>query len=329
MDRMERERDSGRSEMETAELPKAAGRERFDVYEAVTTRIIERIESGVVPWQSPSIARVGFPRNFSTGKLYSGINVFLLGSQEFQSPQFLTFLQAKGLGGHVRKGEQGFPIIKVGTWSKESEASTGSDGEAASEKRKFLKLYTVFNACQIEGIEFPEVPKCETFTESAMADNARRIVAEMPHRPVINEGRKSFPHYAPDTDTVEMPSRETFRAEWRFYKTLFHELAHASGHETRLNRQSLTENRGRYAVGDDKKTYCLEELVAEMAAAFLGASAGIVEDGFENSAAYLKGWLDVLRVKDNKTWLVKAASDAQRAADYILGAAKRLENGEN
>lgn len=316
MDRIAGSRD--RPELATSRLPGSGERERFDAYEAITARIIERIEAGVVPWQSPSIARVGFPRNFSTGKLYSGINVFLLGSQEFQSPYFLTFVQARELGGHVRKGEKGFPIIKVGTWTKESEASA-SGGDPVEEKRKFLKLFTVFNACQIEGVAFPEVPKCETFTESVMADNARRIAAEMPRPPVIHEGRKSFPHYVPELDTVEMPSRETFRAEWRFYKTLFHELAHATGHETRLNRQSLTENRGRYAVGEERKTYCLEELVAEMAAAFLGAAAGIVEDDFENSAAYLHGWLEVLKVKDHKTWLVKAASEAQRAANYILG----------
>lgn len=316
MERIEGARD--RADLAASRLPGSSERERFDAYEAITARIIERIEAGIVPWQSPSIARVGFPRNFSTGKLYSGINVFLLGSQEFQSPYFLTFVQARELGGHVRKGEKGFPIIKVGTWTKESEASA-SGGDPIEEKRKFLKLYTVFNACQIEGVAFPEVPKCETFTESVMADNARRIAAEMPRPPVIHEGRKSFPHYVPELDAVEMPSRQTFRAEWRFYKTLFHELAHATGHETRLNRQSLTENRGRYAVGEERKTYCLEELVAEMAAAFLGAAAGIVEDDFENSAAYLHGWLEVLKVKDHKTWLVKAASEAQRAANYILG----------
>lgn len=318
---MEGPRNSDREHFGAARLPQSIEREKFDAYEAITDRILKRIEKGVVPWQSPSIARVGFPRNFSTGNLYSGINVFLLGSHEFQSPYFLTFLQAKELGGHVRQGEAGFPVIKVGTWNKEEvQTPIITDGETANpERRRFLKLYTVFNACQIEGIEFPEVPKCDTFTENAMAGNARRIVSEMPRPPIINEGRKSFPHYVPDIDTVEMPSRETFRAEWRYYKTLFHELAHSTGHETRLNRQSLTENRGRYAAGDDKKIYCLEELVAEMAAAFLGASAGIVEDDFENSAAYLKGWLDVLRVKDNKTWLVKAASDAQKAADYILG----------
>ena len=218
----------------------------------------------------------------------------------------------------------------MGSWTKDvrEPSDSGIDESAASEKRKFLKLYSVFNACQIEGIAFPEIPKCETFTESAMADNARRIVAEMPRPPIINEGRKSYPHYVPDTDTVEMPNRETFRAEWRFYKSLFHELAHSTGHEQRLNRQSLTENRGRYAVGDDKKTYCLEELVAEMTAAFLGASAEIIEDGFENSAAYLRGWLEVLRVKENRTWLVRAASETKRAADYVLGAAAKPEPDE-
>ena len=319
MDRMEPKRDQSR--LEGAQLPQAPAQERFDVYEIITNRIIDRIEKGVVPWQSPSIARVGLPRNFSTGKPYSGINVFLLGSQEFQSPHFLTFIQAQELGGHVRPGEKGSPVIKVGTWNRPAPEAPGTtaEGEKATGKRTFLKLYTVFNACQIDGIRFPEVPKCETFTESVCAENARRIVEEMPSRPIIHEGRKSFPHYVPDTDTVEMPSRETFRAEWRFYKTLFHELAHATGHERRLNRESLTENRGRYAVGEANKIYCLEELVAEMTAAFLGASAGIIEDGFENSAAYLQGWLQVLRVRDNRTWLIKAASEAQKAADYVLG----------
>jgi len=167
---------------------------------------------------------VGFPRNFSTGKFHSGINIFLLGSQEFQSPHFVTFRQALELGGHVRKGETGFPVIKVGTWTKDAgEATPTPDpAEKHSEQRIFLKLYTVFNACQIEGIEFPPVPN-------------------------------------------------------------------------------------------------LEELVAEMGATFLGARAGIIEDDFENSAAYLRGWLDVLRVKDHKTWIIKAAGDALRAADYILG----------
>lgn len=301
-----------------------AAPERLDVYELVTGRILERLEAGTVPWQSPSIARVGLPRNFSTGKTYSGINVFLLGSMEYQSPWFMTFLQASELGGHVRKGEKGSPIIKIGIWEKDrGDGSTNSEGEPASEKRKYLRVYTVFNSSQVDGIQFPEPEKCDTYSETQQAETARIIVEGMPNPPSIFEGRKARPHYVPDTDTVEVPSRETFRAEWRFFKCLFHEIAHSTGHASRLNRKTLIESSGMFAPGaEGRKTYCEEELVAEMTAAFLGAHAGIIEDDFENSAAYLRGWMDVLKVKDHKTWLIRAASEAQKAVDYILGDVK-------
>jgi antirestriction protein ArdC len=298
--------------------------ERIDVYELVTQRIMEKLEAGTVPWQTSSIARVGLPRNFSTGKAYSGINVFLLASLEFQSPYFMTYLQASEMGGHVRKGEKGFPIIKMGVWEKDrGDGQTNGEGDPETEKRKFLRCYTVFNSSQIEGIPFPEPEKCDTYSASEQAEAARLIVEGMPRPPALFEGRKATPHYLPGSDTVEMPSRETFRAEWRFYKTLFHELAHSTGHASRLNRRTLIENRGMFAPGaEGRKTYCEEELVAEMTAAFLGAHAGIIEDEFENSAAYLKGWMEVLQVKDHKTWLVRAASEAQKAAEYILGDTK-------
>ena len=301
-----------------------------DVYEIVTERILSLLEQGTAPWLSSSIARVGIPRNFLTQKHYSGINVFLLGSAEFQSPYFLTYRQAQELGGQVRKGEKGLPIIKMGTWQKKSDndtssaSSSKSDDDKKTREARFLKLYTVFNACQIDGIAFPEPPKCPSFTESDMGAQARSITEHMPNPPIIHVGHKAYPHYIPDDDTVHMPTRESFRSEYRFHKTLFHELAHATGHPTRLNRTTLVENRGMYAVGEDKKIYCLEELTAEMAAAFLATHAGIVEDDLQQSAAYLKGWLDVLRVPDHKNWLIKAASEAQKAADYILGEERNL-----
>jgi antirestriction protein ArdC len=157
-----------------------------------------------------------FSQEFFHWKALQRNQCFPAGLAGIPIPIFLTFLRAKELAGHVRKDENGLPVIKVGTWSKKDDGATSAEHDATevSEQRKFLRLYTVFNACQIEGIEFPALPKCETFTESAMAENARRVVAGMPRPPVINEGRKSFPHYVPETDTVEMPSRETFRAEW-------------------------------------------------------------------------------------------------------------------
>lgn len=314
---------SGSVDLSQARGPKdGADKVRLDVYKLVTARIIERLEQGTVPWQSPSIARVGFPRNFATGKYYQGINVFLLASAEYESPFFLTFIQAKELGGNVKKGEKGLPVVKVGTYIKAEDGTKTPRLEDADEadKRLYLKHYTVFNASQIEGIEFPPLPKCETYTESEQAESARLIVEGMPNRPVINEGRKAKPCYIPSTDEVEMPGRATFRAEWRFFKTLFHELAHSTGHQSRLARKTLLENKGMASFGTEAKTYCQEELVAEMTAAFLGAHAGIIEDDFENSAAYLKSWLDVLKVSNHKKWLVQAASEAQKAANYILNA---------
>lgn len=297
---------------------------KLDVYQLVTERILEKLAAGVVPWQSGRIASVGMPRNFATGRGYRGINVFLLGCMDFATPYFLTYRQAQELGGNVRKGEKGLPVVKMGTWEPQS---NGEKPEEATSKRLYLRTYTVFNSSQIDGIEFPEAPKCDTFSETERTETARQIVAGMPTPPAIFEGCRATPCYIPHEDIVHMPSRETFRAEWRFYKTLFHELAHSTGHGSRLARKSLLENRGFSGFGEAVKTYCIEELVAEMAAAFLSAEAGIVEDDFENSAAYLKGWMDVLQVSDHRKWLVQAASDAQRAADYITGKRKEEVDG--
>lgn len=106
--------------------------------------------------------------------------------------------------------------------------------------------------------------------------------------------------------------------EEAFYSTLFHEFCHASGHSSRLARKTLLENKGIMASGTAKQTYAKEELVAEMGAAFLNAHAGIVTDNHENSTAYLQSWLSVLKIKNNRRWIVEAASQAQKAAEYIL-----------
>ena len=287
---------------------------KLDIYTQVTDRIIEQLASGVVPWKSPYFSKVGFPRNFSTGRAYQGINVFLLGSQRCTSPFFLTFIQAKELGGHVRKGEKGSLVVKYGTYNKEEEGSTAEEGET----RRFLKAYTVFHASQIEGIEFPAPENLPELSLSEKTDRARAIVAAMPNAPAIREWA-AVPCYRPATDSVHMPEKGFFESEEAYYSTLFHELAHSTGHASRLARKSLLENRGIDAAGDTaRKTYAEEELVAEMGASFLNAHAGIIEEELTNSAAYLQGWIDALQSKDAKGWIIRAASQAQKAAGYIL-----------
>ena len=290
---------------------------KIDIYERVTEIILKRLEEGTVPWQSPSIATVGFPRNFLTKNQYQGVNVFLLSSAGYASPWFLTYRQAQEIGGQVRKGEKGLLIVKYGTFEKE-EPSTQT-GENETVKRGYLKGYTVFNSSQIDGIEFPEIKHPE-YQPSKRVELAQAIVEGMPQRPPIEEGPHACPHYQPKADKVGMPGRETFATEERFYKSLFHELTHSTGHASRLERETLIGNKGMMAAGTARQTYAKEELVAEMGAAFLTAQAGIVLDEFENAAAYLKGWLDVLKIKENKRWIVGAASQAQKASEFILNA---------
>ena len=285
-----------------------------DIYQQVTDRIITQLEQGVVPWKSPYFSKVGFPRNFSTSRPYQGINVFLLGSLRYTSPYFLTFIQAKELGGHVRKGERGSLVVKYGTYTKEDEqAAAGEDAET----RRFLKAYTVFHASQIEGIEFPQPESLPGLSITEKTARAREIVVAMPNPPAIREGN-AVPCYRPKTDSVHMPERGFFDSEEAYYSTLFHELAHSTGHASRLARASLLENKGIEAEGTARKVYAEEELVAEMGASFLNAHAGLIEDEISNSAAYLQSWIDALKSKDAKSWIIRAASQAQKAANYIL-----------
>jgi antirestriction protein ArdC len=289
-----------------------------DIYGQVTNRIITQLEQGVIPWKSPYFSKVGFPRNFSSNQPYHGINVFLLGSLRFTSPYFLTYRQANELGGHVKKGEHGFLVVKYGTYTKESETAPADD--KTGEQRKYLKAYTVFHASQIEGISFPE-PEASELKATAACDRARDMVAGMPLAPAIHEGT-AIPCYRRKLDSVHMPERRFFTSEEAYYSTLFHELTHATGHESRLARKSLLENKGMDAEGEARKTYAEEELVAEMGASFLNAHAGIIESEIENSAAYLQGWIDALKSKDAKSWIIRAASQAQKAANYILNIPK-------
>lgn len=289
---------------------------RTDIYQQVTDRIISQLEQGVIPWKSPCFARAGLPRNFATGKAYRGINVFLLGSLRFVSPYFLTFIQAKELGGFVRKGEHGHLVIKCGTYTKQGEDG-GANGEEAEEKRGYLKAYTVFHASQVDGIEFPAPEPLLELSLTEKTDRAREIIAGMPHPPAFREG-SAVPCYLPSADCIQMPERGYFHSEEAYYSTLFHELSHAAGHLSRLARKSLLENKGIMAGGTARKIYAEEELVAEMGASFLNAHAGIVEEELANSAAYLQCWIDALKTKDAKGWIIRAAAGAQKAADYIL-----------
>lgn len=296
-----------------------------DIHRKVTERILELLEQGVTPWEPSHFARVGFPRNFRTGGFYQGINVFLLGMQRYASPYWLTYRQASELGGFVRKGEKSTLVVKFGTHPKpDQEGDSAGDGQTAK-PRGYLRLYSVFNATQIQGIDFPQPEEHPERRKPGPGDDvelepveaAEKVLREMPLPPEIHIGRHDHPFYDPRKDTVEVPARKAFRSEAGFYNTLFHELAHATGHQSRLGRATLMGAGTTGSPDEQTKNYGREELIAEMAASFLCAHVGFGTE-LEDSAAYLQGWLRVLKAEENHRWIISAASQAQRASDFIL-----------
>jgi antirestriction protein ArdC len=209
--------------------------------------------------------------------------------------------------GHVIKGSKSTPVI---FWKfldrKESEAT---DGETSTNgKIPMLRFYSVFNLCQTEGITPP--PAEETNNTFDPITKADEIIAAMPLKPDIRYGGGRA-YYSPTLDYVQLSHQHTFDTIEHYYNTLFHELSHATGHANRLGRKGVTETS---YFGSHE--YSKEELVAEMGAAFLCGSCGIEQMTLENSVSYIAGWLKAL--KNDKTLLVQAAGQAQKASDYIL-----------
>jgi len=277
-----------------------------EVYERITDRITDRItallEQGTVPWHKPWTARTGLPRNCVSQKPYRGINVFLLLAMSYESPLWLTFRQATQLGGSVRKGEKACPVV---FW-KQLKVEDKESGE--TERIPLLRYYHVFNAAQCEGL--PTSPAPAEIAGGGMP-KPDDIVAKMPQPPIIKHGM-TLAYYSPREDCVGLPAQERFATKESYYATLFHELVHSTGHDSRLKRSTLAES-----AGYGTNLYCREELIAEMGAAFLCGQAEIAERTIENSAAYIQGWLTQLQ--SDKTLIVQAAAQAQKAADFILG----------
>ena len=275
--------------------------QRTTPYEVITDRILALLEQGTVPWHRPWDTAMGIPRNLVSQRAYRGINVWLLTAMGLPSPFWATFHQVKAAGGSVRKGERGVPVVFWTVYDREDPET----GEA--EQRFVLRQYTVFNAVQLDGVTIPEITVlAHRFTP---LERCAHLVHAMPQRPAILHGhQRAF--YTPATDTLHLPIPACFQSPEAYYATVFHELVHATGHPSRLNRSTLTDL---CLFGDP--TYAKEELVAEMGAAYLCGVCGIANVTITNNVAYLQSWLQVLR--HEPTLLVQAAAQAQKAADSI------------
>jgi antirestriction protein ArdC len=287
------------------------GAARDSLYEEVTARIIAELEEGRLPWVQPwesAACGCGMPENAATGRLYSGINVLMLWAAVidggFRSQRWLTFRQALGLGGHVRKGEKGTIVCYADRFTPKREEEQARDEHREARTVAFLKRFTVFNVDQCDGLpealagvraprgERETIPVAEALIAATGAD--LRV-----------GGSSAF--YAPAADYVQVPPQQAYPQQINWYRTVLHELGHWTGHADRLARD--------FSGTFGSASYAREELVAEMASAFVCASLSIRPT--VRHADYVGAWLQVLR--EDARAVFRAASLASKAADYLLG----------
>lgn len=284
-----------------------------DVYLSITERIIADLEQGVRPWQRPwgnptCHGVVSLPLR-ANGEPYRGVNILLLWlhalDKGFVAPHWLTFKQAQALGAQVRKGERASQVVYAGTLNRtETDDTTGAEVERGI---PFLKAYAVFNADQIDGLPHRFIPQPPT----PVAENTRNARAEAfiaATRADIHHGGPRA-YYSPSHDHIQLPPFASFITAEGYYATLAHELAHWTGHSSRIDRDF-----SRTRWGD--AAYAAEELVAELGAAFICAQLQLTPEIREDHAAYIACWLKVL--KTDKRAIFTATSQAQRAADFLL-----------
>lgn len=286
--------------------------ERVSLYDEVTAKIIAELEAGRFPWVQPWDSHVaggpGLPMNALTARVYSGINVLLLWgaaiSGGYASQSWLTFKQALEAGGNVRKGEKGVTVVYADRFIPEAEKARATESGEHARAVPFLKRFTVFNIAQCEGLREGLATQAAPLPEREIIPHADALI-EATGADFRIGGAKAY--YAPGEDYVAVPPQPAFRDSLNFYRTAFHELSHWTGHRTRLDR----DQSGRFG----SKPYAREELCAEISAAFICATLGIAPT--VRHADYVGAWLEVLR-EDNRA-IFRAAGQASKAADYILG----------
>lgn len=285
-----------------------------EVYAKVTAQIVAALEAGTVPWIKPWIG--GSQRNALSLRPYSGINVLVTAMtaalRGYETSGWVTFKQALELGCVVRKGEKGTTVMYMSRVAKRKsvkDAKTTAKSAKEDESYFMARAFTVFNLDQLSDLDGKE---------GALERAKARVNVRFDHDPIaaceeivaksgalINHSAANEACYLPTLDEIRMPLRESFRSAERYYGTLFHEMGHWTGHESRLKR----DLRNRFG----SEAYAVEELVAELTAAYLSHRFGF--EVVSQSAAYLASWLRA--IQSNPSVLVAAASAASKAADFL------------
>ncbi|WP_315926887.1 ArdC family protein [Mesorhizobium sp. SP-1A] len=288
------------------------GPDRASLYDEITDKIIGELEAGRLPWVQPwgaaaVKAPLAMPQNAATGRRYSGINVLILWGavieHGFPGQSWLTFRQALSLGGNVRKGERGTTVVYADRFTPEDEKRRARETGDEPDRIPFLKRFTVFNAAQCDGLPEEIAVAAPPPAPGLIEPRAEALIRATSIDFRIG-GDRAF--YMPSQDFVQVPPPQAYFEPINWHRTALHELGHATGHPSRLDRD--------FSGSFGTKKYAFEELVAEINAAFCCASLGIVPT--VRHADYIGSWLEVLR-EDNRA-IVRAASQASKAADWIL-----------
>ncbi|MDW9658548.1 DUF1738 domain-containing protein [Sinorhizobium meliloti] len=289
-----------------------SGADRTSLYDDITSKIIADLEAGRVPWVQPwgtsaAKAPLAMPKNAATNRHYSGINVLILWGavieHGFPVQSWLTFRQALALGGNVRKGERGTTVVFADRFIPDDEKKRARETGEEAQAIPFLKRFTVFNAAQCENLP-EEIAQIAPLSPPGLIEPRVETLIKATGIDFRIGGDRAF--YVPAHDYVQVPPPQVYFEPINWHRTALHEIAHASGHSSRLNRD--------VSGSFGSKRYSFEEIIAEVTSAFCCASLGIVPT--VRHADYIGSWLEVLR-EDNRA-IVRAASQASKAADYIL-----------
>ncbi len=289
-----------------------ARRDRTNLYSEITDKIIAELEAGRVPWVQPwgtaaAKAPLGLPKNASTDRQYSGVNILLLWGavieRGFTGQSWLTFRQALSLGGNVRKGERGTTVVYADRFVPEDEKRRARETGEDAQTIPFLKRFTVFNTDQCENLPDEIATAAPPVPPGLIEPRVEALIAATGIDFRIG-GNRAF--YVPAHDYVQVPPPQAYFESINWHRTALHEMGHATGHASRLGRD--------FSGSFGTKKYAFEELIAEINAAFCCASLGITPT--VRHADYIASWLDVLREDDRA--IVRAASQAGKAADWLL-----------
>lgn len=280
-----------------------------DTAQLITDTVIAELEKGRIPWRRSWSVNGLVPTSLQSGKAYRGINALMLtiyaSVYGYERNLWVTYKQAQALGGNVRKGEH---AVEVVLWKK---VSGKTDEEGKARDFMLMKSFPVFNIAQCDGLTIPEKFSVPSFTWSEN-DAVQAIVNGYKNPPVIEHKAQGRAYYTPATDRLTMPPKSAFPTAAEYAETLFHELVHSTGHDSRLKRFSENEQPAMFG----SEPYAREELVAELGAMMLLTAAGLEPDT-TNSAAYIGGWLT--KLADDKNLIVQAAQRASKAVEYITG----------